>query len=139
MKKIISIFIQRGFVGATFGPLVLATIYGILGAVGTVEALSVSEVVLGIVSVTLMAFIAAGITVVYQIEKLPLISALLIHGFALYIDYAIMYLINSWIEDGIVPFLIFTAIFIVGYALIWGIIYACIKAKTDKLNKSLSK
>ena len=139
MKKIISMFIQRAFVGATFGPLVLATIYGILGAVGVIETLTVGEVVLGIVSVTVMAFIAAGITVVYQIEKLPLISALLIHGLALYVDYAIMYLLNGWLGDGIVLFLVFTAIFIVGYALVWVIIYACIKSKTDKMNKKLPK
>jgi len=138
MKKHVLSFIQRGFAGATFGPIVLAIIYGILGATNVTKTLSVNEVVLGIISVSVMAFIAAGITMIYEVENLPLISAILIHGLALYADYAIMYLINGWIAEGLIPFLTFTAIFFVGFAIIWSIIYICTKNKTNKLNKRLS-
>lgn len=138
MKKNILKFIQRGFVGATLGPIVLAIIYGILGMTDTVDFLSVNEVVLGIISVSVMAFIAAGITMIYEIENLPLVSAILIHGFALYVDYAIIYLLNGWIADGLIPFLIFTAIFIAGFAAVWLIIYLCTRAKARKLNEKLS-
>jgi hypothetical protein len=138
MKKHALDFIQRGFVGATFGPIVLAIIYSILGATNVTDTLSVKEVVLGIISISVMAFIAAGITMIYKVENLPLISAILIHGLALYADYAIIYLINGWISEGLIPFLIFTSIFIVGYAITWSIVYICIKNKTNKLNKRLS-
>ena len=139
MKDFLLKFIQRGIVGAALGPLVLAVIYGILGCTNVTDTLFVNEVVLGIFSVSFMAFIAAGITVIYQSERLPAPFAALIHGFVLYIDYSIMYLINGWIADGILPFLIFTAIFVVCYALVWLVIYLCIRAKTNKLNKKLNK
>ena len=139
MKKFIHSFIQRGFVGATFGPIVLAAIYAILGIASVTATLTVNEVVLGIISVSFMAFIAAGITAIYQNERLPAPFAALIHGLILYIDYLIMYLINGWIADGATPFLIFTAIFFAGYALVWLVIYLCTRSKTNKLNKKLKE
>ncbi len=139
MKTFILKFIQRGFIGAALGPLVLAVIYGILDKTNVTSTLTVNEVVLGIFSVSFMAFVAAGITVIYQSESLPALFAALIHGFVLYLDYVIMYLINGWIGDGIVPLLIFTAIFFAGYASVWLVIYLCIRSKTDKLNKKLNK
>lgn len=138
MKKQILKFIQRGFIGAAFGPIVLAIIYWILGLTDTVESLSVNEVVLGIVSVSIMAFIAAGINIVYEIETLPLISKILIHGLGLYAAYAIAYLLNGWIDAGLIPFLVFTAIFVAGFAIIWLTVYLCIRKKTSEINKKLS-
>lgn len=137
MKKHIIDFIKRGFFAMGFGPIILAIIYAILGATDVVESISVGEVVLGVLSISLMAFIAAGITVVYQIESLPLIFAILLHGIALYLDYAIIYLVNGWLADGALPFLIFTICFIVGYAVVWAIVYLCIRHTTDKLNMKL--
>jgi len=137
MKKHILDFIKRGFVAMGFGPIILAIIYAILGATGTIETIAVGEVVLGVLSISLMAFIAASITVVYQIESLPLIFAILLHGIALYLDYAIIYLVNGWLAEGSLPFLIFTTCFVVGYAVVWAIVYLCIRRSTDKLNKKL--
>ena len=64
MKKHILDFIKRGFVAMGFGPILLAIIYAILGATRVIETIAVGEVVLGVLSISLMAFIAAGITVV---------------------------------------------------------------------------
>lgn len=121
-----------------FGPIILAMIYAILGATGVVESIAVGEVVLGVLSISLMAFIAAGITVVYQIESLPLIFAILLHGIALYLDYAIVYLVNGWLAEGALTFIIFTTCFVVGYAVVWAIVYLCIRRSTDRLNKKLN-
>ena len=137
MKKHILDFIKRGFVAMGFGPIILAIIYAILGATGVIETIAVGEVVLGVLSISLMAFIAAGITVVYQIESLPLIFAILLHGIALYLDYAIIYLVNGWLAEGALPFIIFTICFVVGYAVVWAIVYLCIRRSTDRLNKKL--
>ena len=138
MKKHIIDFIKRGFIAMGFGPIILAIIYAILGATGVIESIAVSEVVLGVLSISLMAFIAAGVTVLYQIESLPLIFAILIHGIALYLAYAIVYLVNGWLAEGALPFLIFTVCFVVGYAVVWAIVYLCIRRSTDKLNKKLT-
>lgn len=138
MKKFCLEFLKRGLLAAWGGPFILAIIYGILGANGTLTALTPSEVCKGILSITLMAFIAAGIQAIYQVERLPLISAILIHGAVLYLDYLIMYLMNDWIPRNLESLSIFTIIFIVGYALIWVGIYLFTKHKTDSLNKKLN-
>ena len=122
---------------ASGGPVVLAVVYGILGAVGTIDSLSPGEVCMGVLTVTLMAFIASGITVVYTVESLPLVSAVLIHAGVLYLDYLMMYLLNSWIPRDLAGVGIFTAIFAAGYAAIWLVIYLSIKVKTDRINRKL--
>jgi len=126
-------------VAAAGGPVILAVIYGILGMTGTVHSLTPQEVCTGILTITLMAFTAAGITMVYQVEQLPLICAILIHAGVLYLDYLMIYLLNNWIPKDLTAIGIFTAIFAAGYALVWLIIYATIRSKTNKLNGKLQK
>ena len=137
MKKFLKEFLFRGLICAAGGPLVLAIIYGILGATGAAETVPATEVSMGIVTITLLAFIAAGMTAIYQVERLPLATMILLHGGALYIAYILTYLMNGWLQNSLIPILIFTGIFLVGYALIWLIIYCIEKAKADKLNKLL--
>ncbi|MBQ3542466.1 MAG: DUF3021 domain-containing protein [Oscillospiraceae bacterium] len=139
MKKFLKEFLLRGLICASGGPIVLAIIYGILGANGTVEVFSPREVCMGILTITLLAFIAAGMTAIYQMEQLPLPIMILLHGGALYIAYILTYLINGWLHNSLVPILIFTGIFVAGYALIWLIIYSIEKAKTEVLNKKLKE
>ena len=137
MKTFWKEFLFRGLICASAGPMVLAIIYGILGATGTAANLSPSEVCLGILTVTLLAFIAAGMTAIYQMEQLPLPTMILLHGGALYLAYILTYLLNGWLMNQLTPILIFTGIFVVGYALIWLIIYWVEKSKAEKLNKLL--
>lgn len=139
MKKFWKEFFLRGLICAAGGPLVLAVIYGISGAAGAVEALSPQEVCTGILTITLLAFIAAGMTAIYQMEQLPLPIMILLHGGALYIAYILTYLINGWLHNSLVPIAIFTGIFVAGYALIWLIIYCIEKAKTEALNRKLKE
>ena len=138
MKKFWKEFLLRGLICAGGGPVVLAIIYGILGATGTVESFSPSAVCLGILSITLLAFIAAGMTAIYQTEQLPLPIMILLHAGALYIAYILTYLMNGWLQNSLVPILVFTGIFIAGYALIWLIIYCVERAKAEKINKMLT-
>ena len=139
MKKFLKEFLLRGLICAAGGPVVLAIIYGVLGAAGTVQALSPREVCMGILTITLLAFIAAGMTAIYQLEQLPLPIMILLHGGALYIVYILTYLLNGWLQKSLVPIFVFTGIFIAGYALIWLIIYLIEKAKAEKLNKLLKR
>lgn len=137
MKKFWKEFIFRGLICAAGGPLVLAIIYGILGATGAAESLSPNAVCMGIVTITLLAFIAAGMTAIYQMEQLPLPTMILLHGGVLYIAYILTYLLNGWLLRQLTPILIFTGIFIAGYAFIWLIVYCVEKRKAEKLNKIL--
>ncbi len=139
MKKNVLEFVRRGFVACGLGPIVLAILYLILQRQAAVETLSVNEVCLGIFSLSALAFIAGGMNVIYQIERLPLMVAILIHGGVLYISYLATYLLNGWLEWGTTPILAFSGIFLFGYLLIWGIIYSITKRNTARINEILKK
>ena len=137
MKKFLSDFFLRGLVAAAFGPPVLAIIYWILGTTGAAENLSPNEVALGILTIELLALVVGGMTTIYQQEQLPLATAIMIHGGVLYVTYILIYLINGWLQRQLVPILVFSAIFVTGYALIWAFIYLFNKYRTKKINQSL--
>ena len=139
MKKHIMEFIRRGMIACGFGPMVLAGLYLILQHTGTVETLTVQEVCTGIFSLSALAFIAGGLNFLYQMERLPLMVAILIHGGVLYLSYLGTYLLNGWLEWGVTPMLVFSGIFAVGYLVIWAVIYSIIKKNTDKINEVLKK
>ena len=139
MKKFVLEFVRRGFIACGFGPLVLAIVYLILQKEGNLQTLSVNEVCLGFFSLSVLAFIAGGLNALYQMERLPLMAAILIHGGVLYVCYLITYLLNDWLDRGTTPLLVFSGIFVLGYLIIWAIIYTITKNKTDKLNQALQE
>ena len=139
MKKVVKDFLLRGMMALGFGPLILAVLYLVLQRHGIVETLTVDQVCIGIFSISALAFIAGGMNVVYQIERLPLMVAILIHGVVLYASYLVTYLLNNWLERGPMPILIFTGIFIFGYLAIWAVIYFVHKRRAKRLNELLKK
>ena len=139
MKTFWKDFCFRGLICASVGPIVLAIIYGILDATSAVETIAPSEVCVAVLTISVLAFIAAGMTAIYQMEQLPLLTKVLIHGGALYLVYIVTYLINGWLQNQFVPILVFTGIFLAGYAIIWLIIYFVEKSKTEKINKLLKE
>ena len=139
MKKHIFDFMHRGMCALGFGPMILAILYWILQAQGHLQTLTVQQVCLGIFSISGLAFLAGGMNAIYQVERLPLMAAILIHGIVLYAGYLATYLINGWLDWGILPILVFTGIFVAGYFLIWLIIYSVIKRNTAKINEMLKK
>jgi hypothetical protein len=130
---------RRGLAACGFGPIALAVLYLIMQQQGIVENLTVNEVCIGIVSLFVLAFIAGGMNFIYQIEQLPLMVAILIHGGILYISYLGTYLLNGWLEWSGIPVLVFTGIFVGGYLVIWAVIYSIIKKNTDRINEVLKK
>ena len=139
MKRHILEFLRRGMVACGFGPIVLAILYLALHHHGVVDMLTVHEVCLGIISLLLLAFIAGGMNFVYQIERLPVMLAILIHGGVLYVSYLATYLLNGWLDWGWMPILVFSAIFLLGYLGIWAVIYVVTKKKTAQVNELLKK
>ena len=137
--KIAKEFFRRGIAACGLGPIVLAVLYLILQYNGSVESLTVNDVCVGIFSLSALAFIAGGMNAVYQIERLPLMAAVSIHGGVLYVSYLLTYLVNDWLDWGTAPVLVFTGIFVVGYLLIWAVIYSVIKKNTDRINEVLKE
>lgn len=137
MKNMIAEFFRRGFVACGLGPIVLAIYYLIMQQQGIIQTLTVNQVCIGVFSLTALAFVAGGMNAIYQIERLPLMTAVSVHGCVLYISYLITYLLNGWLERGITPILVFSGIFILGYLVIWAIIYFIIRHNTAKVNEML--
>ena len=139
MKKFVLEFLRRGLIACGIGPIVLAVVYLILQRSSNVQLLTVSEVCTGIFSLTALAFIAGGFNALYQLERLPLMPAILIHGGVLYVSYLGTFLVNGWLDTGATPVLVFSVIFVIGYLVIWAIIYAIIKKRTARINEMLQK
>ena len=135
--KYVKEFLKRGVMAAWGGPVILAIVYLILEKVGVVTTLTVSQVVLAIISMTIMAFIAAGISFVYQVEQLPLAIATIIQMAVLYFDYLLFYRLNGWVpNEGLITF---TVIFVAGFIVIWLIVYFCaVRPSVRKLNEKLN-
>ena len=106
MKKIILEFLRRGVTACGVGPLVLAIVYLISQHHVAVKVLTVNQVCLGIFSLSALSFVAGGMNVIYQIERLPLMAAIFFHGGILYIGYLATYLLNDWLEWGATPLLV---------------------------------
>ena len=137
MKKNVIDFLKRGAAVSGGGPIVWGIVYAILNACGAVEVISVGKMAFEVISVTLLAFIAGGISIVYQIEKLPLTAAFLIHALVLYLAYIVIYLINGWLSSGIAALLIFTGCFVVGFTAIWLTVYLTTKKSANDVNERL--
>lgn len=135
--NLIKDFFKIGAMAAGGGPLVLALIYWILSAAGQIRVLSVSEVVLGITTSALLAFLAGGISVIYRIETLPLMWATLLHAAILYLDYLLIYLVNGWLKQSLPSVLVFTVLFLVGYLLLWCLISRSIQRSVQRMNARL--
>ena len=139
MKKIALEFLRRGSIACGIGPLVLAAVYLILQDQAVVGMLTINQVCTGIISLSVLAFVAGGMNVIYQIERLPLMVAILIHGGVLYVSYLITYLVNGWLNLGMTPVLVFSGIFVLGYLGIWAVIYSITRRNTEKINLVLKK
>lgn len=140
MKKHVIDFMHRGLVASVGGPVILAIIYLCIQGGGEAMTLTVNEVALGILTSALMAFVAAGISVVYQIEKLPLMWASFIQAIVLYLDYLLIYLLNGWLKSDPKVILIFTICFVAGYIVIWTMIYfMSIRPSINKINRKIQE
>lgn len=137
MNKYTKEFLHRGLMFSGFGPIVLGSIFYVLSR--TVEGFTLTggEVLAGVVSTYLLAFIQAGASVFNQIEHWSLPKALLCHFGVLYLAYSLCYVANSWIPFEPLVLAIFTAIFTAGYFLVWGIVYLCVRAASRKLNEKI--
>lgn len=134
MKEFWKQFLLRGLTAAAGGPVILGIVYWFLGYYQVTNSLSPHEVSLAIFTISFMAFVCGGITVIYQTERLSVAMAALIHGGVLYLTYLWVYLLNGWLLSQIFSILVFTGIFFAGYALVWLVIYFVSKKRVAQVN-----
>ena len=139
MKKFISNFCLRGLIAMGFGPIVYGTIMLILHLCNVDTTSNGLDIFKGIISTCIMAFIIAGISNIYQVESLSLMSKIMIHALSLYLVYLVFYLLNDWIVKDLKVIGIFSLIFFSGYIVIWIIIYIIERKKIKELNEKLKE
>ena len=139
MKKYLKEFLRRGLIFGGFGPIVGGIVFAILGE--TIEGFHIEgwQILLAIVSTYLLAFVQAGATVFNQIEGWSIGKSLAFHFITIYLAYSIAYVVNSWIPFEPMVLVIFTAVFVVTYAVIWVSVFLAVRATEKKLNENLRK
>ena len=137
MKKFMMEFCKRGMLFAWLGPVILCIVWFFLDQNHVVTQLAVPEIIRNVLTIILMAFIAAGISAVYTLEQLPYPFAALIQMAVLYFDYMFIYLLNGWLPVSALP--VFSLIFFVGFGVIWLIIYLTIRRTAEKMNGKLNE
>lgn len=134
--KHIKNFMIRGLMFGGFGPI----IFGIVAmciSFNEQSQFTGTQIMFGIISTYLLAFVCAGASVFKEIEKWSLIKAIGIHLLVLYIIYTVCYLLNSWIPFKFTILIIYTIAFIVAYAIIWIIVYLIVRKTAKKMNDKL--
>lgn len=137
MNKYLKEFFHRGLIFGGFGPIIMGIIYAVVQHTESGFSLSGDEVLLAIISTYLIAFVQAGGSVLNQIETRFPILMTGAHLSLLYVTYVGAYLLNSWIPFRPEALGIFTAAFVIGYAVIWLTVYISVKAVSRKLNGKL--
>ena len=137
MNKYVKEFLHRGLIFGGFGPIIFGIIVFIVSKTTDDFILEASEMLIGLVSTYLLAFVHAGVSVFNQIEHWSIGKSLLCHLSILYVAYSICYVINTWIPFEPKMLLLFTAIFMVIYFVVWGIVYFTIKATSKNFNAKL--
>ena len=130
-------FLHRGAIFAGLGPIIGGVVY--LALDFSLEDFSVSgiDAFVAIVSLYLLAFIVAGASVFNQIEGWPVAKSLFFHLSTLYLAYTGCYLVNSWIPFEPMVLIIFTAIFLLAYFIIWLTVFISVKAASKRLNEKI--
>ena len=136
-KKHVKEFFLRGLGFGGFGPIIAGIVFLIVSFTVKDFSLTGAEAFTAIISTYLLSFVHAGASVFNQIDSWSIPKSLLAHFSLLYISYILCYVINSWIPFEPMVLLIFTAIFVVTYFVIWFTVYAIIKSTGKKLNKNL--
>jgi len=139
MNDYVKQFLLRGLTFAGFGPIIAGFIYWMIDLSSADFSLAGWQVFIAIISTYILAFVQAGSSVFHQVEHWSPLKAALLHLTCIYFAYSGTYLMNSWIPFKWEVILIFTALFIATYGVIWLIIVLISKSVTKKLNNKLIK
>ncbi len=137
MNKYVKEFLHRGLIFGGFGPIILGIIIYVISKTTNDLVMSGTDMLTGIISTYLLAFVHAGASVFNQIEHWSIGKSLLCHLSTLYVAYSLCYVINTWIPFEPKMILLFTAIFMAIYFVVWVIVYLSIKFTSKNFNAKL--
>ena len=137
MNCYVKSFLHRGLIFGGFGPIILGIVFVLIERGGVSLSLSADDVLLGVASMYLLAFVQAGASVFNQIEHWPITRCVLVHFSTLFVTYSLVYVVNAWIPFDPAVLLIFCLVFILIYFTVWLTVYFSTKAYTKKLNAKI--
>ncbi len=137
MNKYFKEFCHRGLMFGGFGPIICGLIYMIIELTGTKLELTGWQIFVAIITSYLLGFVCAGSSIFEQIENWSIFKSASIHLLSIYLVYLFTYLVNSWIPLDWRVILIFSAIIIVGFLVIWFIGYCITSRCSKKLNEKI--
>ena len=138
MNKYLKEFFLRGLTFGGFGPIVFGIVLCIISKTKNIT-FDGAELLLGIISIYLLAFVHAGVSVVNNIEHWSTTKSSLVHLSLLYVAYLSCYLLNSWIPFHWLVVIIFTLMFVLVYFVIWITVYLIDKKTTLNLNRKIKE
>lgn len=138
-NKYVKEFMVRGLAFGALGPLVFGIVLMILGFCNVEIKLQGWEILLGIVSTYLLAFIQAGASVFEQIEEWSDFKSALIHMATIYVIYLAAYLVNNWIPFNWIVIAIFSGAVVATFLIIWLICYLVNRNYKKQLNCLIKK
>ena len=134
--KNIKEFLLRGIFFAGFGPIIYGLVILLIQYNNDI-ILDGIIIFKGIISTYMLAFIIAGMSIIWKEERLGLAIQILIHSLAVYLSYLLTYLVNGWITTNLSSILGFSLIFICAYVIIWFVIFIVEMKIAKKFNKQL--
>lgn len=137
MNKYFKDFLHRGLMFGGFGPIILGIIFLIVSKTSANFSITASQILIGIISTYMIAFLQAGASVFNQIDGWSVPKSTFFHFLTIYIAYVGAYLLNSWLPFDLKVILIFTLIFIVVYLVIWLTVVISLKIVSKKLNRKI--
>lgn len=137
MNRYLKDFLHRGLIFGGFGPIIAGIVYAVLDVSLPHVAVGGTDLLIIMVSTYLLAFVHAGASIFNQIEHWPIAKSLLCHFGTLYVAYLLCYVVNRWIAFDPMVVLIFSAIFVVGYFVVWLTVYTVVKMTEKKLNAKI--
>ena len=137
MNTTVKQFLLRGLVFAGFGPIIAGIVFLTLSFTLEDFSLTGDAVFLAIFSTYVLAFLHAGASVFNQIERWPVAKSTFFHFLTLYVAYILCYLVNRWIPFEPLALLIFTAVFVLGYFIVWITVVLALRATERRLNAAL--
>lgn len=137
MNKYVKDFFLRGLMFSGFGPIIIGVVYVVLSKTVTNFSLTAENVLMGIISTYIIAFVQAGASVFNQIEHWSVPKSLFFHFFSLYAVYSLSYILNSWIPFEPKVLLIFTLVFAAVYFTVWITVYLVVRRTKNRFNSVL--
>ncbi|MCI1734836.1 MAG: DUF3021 domain-containing protein [Bacilli bacterium] len=147
-KEIVKEALHRGTIGVTIGVPTAFLIFYIIyisikyatGGTDNAEMNTMAYMLRLFISFYVTCFLFAASTVVYQIEKLPLVHATAIHFATIFSCWMLCAWLGDWVDTKTAwySWLIAAASFIVIYAVVWAITYHVQKKSVAKINEKLN-